>query len=124
MKVVHGIITSKYGYRKHPITGKHHHHNGIDIAAPIGTPIFTPVTGQVVSIGGDQWNGNQVRIQSELHTFIFLHLHSFAVKPGQHVIKGQNIATVGATGQVTGAHLHFEVHTSHIPINPEPYITF
>jgi len=124
MKVVNGTISSQYGYRTHPISGKHHHHNGVDIAAPAGTPVFTPVTGQVAAVGYDVINGNMVRIQSELHTFIFLHLQDYAVSTGQHVIKGQNIGRVGTTGQSTGAHLHFQVEQNHIPINPNPYINF
>ena len=124
MKVVSGIITSKFGIRVHPITGEKKMHNGVDIAAPTGTAVITPCNGQIVLTGYDENAGNRIHIQSEFHQFRFYHLHDYAVATGMHVQSGQIIGYVGNTGASTGSHLHFEVHHNAKPIDPEPFINF
>jgi len=124
MKVVNGTISSNYGYRKHPINGQHHFHTGVDIAAPESQPVFAPVTGEIIAVGGDMWNGNFIRLQCNAHTFIFCHLKDWNVHTNDRVTTGQQIGTVGKTGQTTGPHLHFEVHYHNAPIDPNPFINF
>ncbi|MCS7230784.1 MAG: M23 family metallopeptidase [Elusimicrobiota bacterium] len=105
-----GKITSKYGPRIHPITGEIKHHNGVDIGANEGTPIYSPDDGVVVRVWSDELNGNAVRIRNdEGFVFGFAHLSKVEVRQGQRVKKGEVIGRVGRTGLATGPHLHFSV---------------
>jgi len=124
MKVVEGIITSPFGKRMHPIEKVEKMHNGVDIGAPIGTPVYCPEAGQVVVRGMSPSAGNFVHVQSGALTFIFMHLSAFSVVQSQHIAKGQQIGLVGKTGMATGPHLHFEVRVNGIAVNPEIYINF
>ena len=124
MKVTQGIITSKFGMRTHPATGVRRMHNGVDISAPEGTPVFCPAGGLVAGCGMNPTMGNYIQIQTGKMTYVFMHLSSINVVRGQYVLKGQLIGAVGKTGLATGSHLHFEVHINNIPVNPEPYINF
>lgn len=107
-----GVITQHWmqnpqDYRQYNIPG----HNGLDIAAPLGTPVQAAGAGVVVWVGEDTDYGRYVRIwhpQWRLHTF-YAHLQDIHVHQGQTVAVGQTIGTVGNTGRSTGAHLHFEV---------------
>lgn len=101
-----GALTSKYGYRWGRM------HRGIDIAAPVGTPIFAAAPGVVIKSG---WNkggyGNLVDIQHPDGTLTrYAHNYRLLVQPGQFVEQGQQISLMGSTGRSTGSHLHFEVH--------------
>ena len=124
MKVTQGTITSQFGMRKDPITGEIKMHNGVDIAAPAGTPIYAPSNGQIVSVGFDIYNGNRIRMQSEFITFIFCHLQRIDVCTGLHIKEGHQIGTVGNSGRSTGYHLHFQVERNMQPINPLPFLEF
>lgn len=112
--VPQGRLTSPFGERLHPLTGERVHHRGVDLAAPVGTPILSPAAGRVTLAteryeGGD-YHGTVVVLDhgGGLHSF-YSHLDSLAVTPGQEVARGEQVGTVGATGEVTGPHLHFEV---------------
>lgn len=101
-----GALTSKYGWRWGRM------HRGIDIAAPVGTPIFAAAPGVVIKSG---WNkggyGNLVDIQHADGTLTrYAHNYRLLVQPGQFVEQGQQISLMGSTGRSTGPHLHFEVH--------------
>ena len=102
-----GILSSGYGWRWGRL------HKGIDIAAPVGTPIFAAAAGEVISAG---WNsggyGNLVKLQ-HLDGSITLYAHNnrVLVRNGQRVNKGEQIAEMGNTGFSTGSHLHFEIHS-------------
>jgi murein DD-endopeptidase MepM/ murein hydrolase activator NlpD len=124
MKVTEGRITSRFGMRVHSITKVQQMHNGVDIAAPEGTPVYCPDAGQVVVCGFSPSAGNMVHVRCGGLTFIFMHLHGFSVNQSQMVSKGQRIGSVGNTGMSTGAHLHFEVRVNGIAVNPELYIEF
>lgn len=107
---VQGRLTSKYGNRVHPITGEYKFHNGIDLAAPVGTPIVSIASGTVKKTWYDNLNGNAISILHDNgYTSGYAHLHSIDVTPGQKVTKGQKIGTVGNTGASTGAHLHLTI---------------
>lgn len=101
-----GVLTSGYGWRWGRM------HRGIDIAAPVGTPIVASAPGVVTSSG---WNaggyGNLVEIQHPDGSLtLYAHNNRLLVRKGQHVIQGQQIAEMGSTGYSTGPHLHFELH--------------
>jgi len=108
---VEGRITSGFGKRVHPVTGKPNFHNGIDIAVPIGTPIICPADGVVYWLNEDPKikGGKQLIIRhngAEYRTG-YAHLNKIYVKMGEPVREGQIIAHSGNTGIGTGAHLHF-----------------
>ncbi|MFE7417976.1 M23 family metallopeptidase [Rhodococcus sp. NPDC057529] len=101
---VSGTLSSGYG----PRWGSHH--GGIDIAAPIGTPIRSAADGEVISAGPASGFGLWVRVRhDDGDVSVYGHINEFVVNVGQRVAAGQQIATVGNRGQSTGPHLHFEV---------------
>lgn len=111
-----GYLTSPYGMRTHPISKKQKFHYGIDIAKRgANVPIYAAATGIVVHAGYLRSYGNTVIIThnmgGQVYTTLYAHLSGYSVSPGQTVKKGQRIATMGSTGDSTGQHLHFEVHT-------------
>ena len=103
-------LTSLFGYRIHPITGKAHSHTGIDIPAPGGTPIQACKSGQVVPSAYHYSYGNYVVIDhGNGNSTLYAHMSSRAVSEGQMVSQGQTIGAVGDTGNTSGPHLHYEV---------------
>lgn len=95
--------------RRHPVTGKVRAHNGIDYAARTGTPIVSAGDGKVIASAYNRFNGNYVFIKHNANIVTkYLHMNKRSVKQGQRVKQNQKIGTVGATGRVTGAHLHYE----------------
>ncbi|SFD11066.1 Opacity-associated protein A LysM-like domain-containing protein [Pseudoalteromonas denitrificans DSM 6059] len=105
--------------RKHPVTGRVKAHRGIDYAARTGTPVVSSGNGKVIKAGFSRFNGNYVFIQhGSKYVTKYLHLHKRKVKRGQKVKQGQLVGTVGATGQVTGAHLHYEFLVNGVHRNP------
>lgn len=121
--VVVGNLTSGFGYRRDPISGVRKFHNGIDIAAPRGTPVYAYTNGKVVIAGWGNMTGNYVVIDhgGGLRTK-YLHLSSISVSVGQSVKVGQKIGGVGSTGYSTGNHLHFEVTKNGVAVNPLLYL--
>lgn len=115
---VNGKITSRFGDARSTAP-----HNGLDIAAPLGTPIIAPLKGIVTANYNNSKGGNQLLI---LHTngitTGYAHLQTSLVKVGETVKRGQTIAKVGNTGQSTGPHLHFTVTKLGVKQNPENYI--
>ncbi|WP_145237708.1 M23 family metallopeptidase [Prescottella equi] len=104
VKPVSGTLTSDFG----PRWGSHH--GGLDIAAPIGTPVYAAADGVVVDAGPASGFGLWVRVKhDDGTTTVYGHVNDYQVNVGQHVVAGQQIATVGNRGQSTGPHLHFEV---------------
>jgi murein DD-endopeptidase MepM/ murein hydrolase activator NlpD len=116
-----GRVTSCYGARWGTL------HAGIDIAAPIGTPIYAPEGGVVVQAGPASGFGLAVAVQHADGTItLYGHVNQFFVSVGQSVAAGQQIAEVGNRGQSTGPHLHFEVHTGGLYVsrdNPVPWLS-
>lgn len=111
---------SGFGIRKHPISGEMLMHNGIDLVAPLGTPVFATADGVVVFAGPNGANGIQVRINHQGgYTTVYNHLQSHEnLIVGQPIFEGAPIAKVGSTGASTGPHLHYEVRKNDEAINP------
>lgn len=106
-------ITSSYGSRKDPITGKPGvFHHGIDFGGkPAGTPIEAPCNGTVRAAGYYGHAGNAVSVLSDKTgvVLLFFHMQRLSVKQGQKITAGDIIGTNGSTGKTTGPHLHFEI---------------
>ena len=113
-------ITDAFNPRRlHPVTGKVRPHNGTDFATPIGTPVLASADGVVIRVEKHPYAGRYIEIQHQgQYKSRYLHLRSALVRPGQRVAKGQRIALSGASGRVTGAHLHYELHLNNRPVNP------
>lgn len=108
---VNGRISSKFGYRIHPVTGQTQVlHNGTDLAVPVGTPVIAPANGVVDAIWNNSGGGIQLRILHNDNKFItgYAHLSQYAsgIYKGAKVKKGQVVALTGNTGSSTGPHLH------------------
>lgn len=118
-------MSSGFGTRVHPITGKIKKHTGVDLAAPQGTDIHAAEDG-VVTVA-QWWNGygNTVVIDHGNGVWtLYGHIRDGGIKvsPGQTVKRGEKIAEVGSTGNSTGPHCHFEVRINGEPVNPLPYL--
>ncbi len=101
-------ITSGWGWRRHPVTGKRKMHNGVDYKGRIGDPVYAVASGKIISSSYDAYSGNKIGIRhSDKSTSYYLHLNKRHVKTGQYVRTRQRIGTIGRTGRVTGPHLHF-----------------
>jgi murein DD-endopeptidase MepM/ murein hydrolase activator NlpD len=123
---VSGIMTSKFGPRKHPILKTVRLHAGVDWAAPTGTPVYAAAAGKVQFSGDGNGYGNLLIIghANGLETR-YAHLNKFAAdgKAGNNVQAGDLIGFVGTTGRSTGPHLHFELRKDGKPVDPIPYLT-
>lgn len=117
------VVTSSYGYRSDPFKGRRKRHNGIDIAGPIGTPIYATADGVV---GRAQWLGGYGRYVEIEHggniQTRYGHMSRLNVAPNQRVRRGDLIGFMGSTGRSTGSHLHYEVRIEGEPVNPAPFM--
>ena len=116
-------MSSRYGYRTHPITGKKKLHGGVDLAAPGGSAILAAQSGRVI-VATYHWSfGNYIIVDhGNGYSTLYAHCSKLLVRKGQTVSQGQRIANVGTTGSSTGNHLHFEVRINGARTNPMPYI--
>lgn len=130
-KPVEGRVSSSYGWRMHPTKHVKKFHYGIDIAAPLNTPVKAPANGKVkiTYINGSLTSGygrmviiDHGKINGKHVTSRYAHLNKWVVTPQQEVYKGQKIALMGNTGNVTGPHLHFEIIEDGHFVNPIQYI--
>ena len=116
-------MTSNYGMRTHPVLGGLRAHKGVDLSAPVGTPIYATADGVV---GKAAWFGGyglyvQLEHGNALETR-YGHMSRLNVAEGQHVRKGDVLGFVGTTGRSTGPHLHYEVRVNGAAVNPVPYM--
>jgi murein DD-endopeptidase MepM/ murein hydrolase activator NlpD len=118
-------MTDGFGYRVHPLYGDRRLHRGIDISAPVGTPIWAVADGTVITAEWDNSYGNFVEIRHGDGTVtLYAHADKLFVAKGQQVKQGEAIAAVGSTGRSSGPHLHFEVlPDGKIPVDPMAYLT-
>lgn len=123
MPVDEAYESSSYGWRRHPITGRHTMHEGLDFPAARGTPILAASGGVVTEARYVPGYGKMVEIShgNGLVTR-YAHASSISVKPGDLVNKGQQIARVGSTGRSTGSHLHFEVRIAGHALDPKLFL--
>lgn len=121
---VNGVkLTSEYGMRWHPVLGGRRQHKGVDLGAPMGTPIHAAADGMVSRADWFSGYGLYVALQhgGSIETR-YGHMSRLAVAAGQMVHKGDVIGYVGSTGRSTGPHLHYEVRIAGVAVNPVPYL--
>lgn len=120
---VNGWITSGFGIRTSPFTGQRSSHRGIDMASPVGTPVFAPADGVVIFMGSKAGFGNFIMIAHGYGVVTrYGHNSENMVQVGQKVKRGDQIATVGMTGRTTGPHLHYEVVLNGRNVDPKKFI--
>lgn len=116
-------VSDDYGNRIHPILGVKQFHNGIDFAAPGGSPILAAQSGTVIAAAYSSTMGNYIMINHGGGVItIYMHASALYVSAGQTVTKGQKIAAVGTTGRSTGNHLHFSVRVNGSYVSPWSYL--
>lgn len=117
-----GHLTSTFGWREHPVEGGNKFHYGVDLAAETGTDVLAFADGEVYATGESSTLGNYIMLQHQ-GGYITLYAHcSLITAAGGSVKMGDKIAEVGATGLVTGPHLHFELHDGALYLNPIYYV--
>ena len=118
------MLTSSYGYRVHPITGNYSFHNGVDLAAGQGTPIYATKSGKVTTATYNYAYGYYV-VVNHLDGFssLYGHMTHYTVSEGDYVERGEVIGYVGSTGYSTGPHLHFTIYYNGSTVNPMSYIS-
>jgi len=118
-----GYVSSRFGQRRDPFTGRKRHHSGLDIAAPAGSPVYSIAAGKVSYSG---WKGGYGRVVEITHEngliSRYAHLQLALVRKGQTIDRGKRIARVGSSGRSTGPHLHLEILKNNRAVNPEKYI--
>lgn len=116
-------LTSNFGYRSDPFSGRASFHAGIDIAGRTGDPIYAAGAGKVITTAKDGSHGKYIVVEHPggLQTW-YLHLSRIGVSAGDSVKKGQEIGSLGSTGRSTGPHLHFEIVKQGEPVDPLPYL--
>lgn len=114
-----GRITSTYGVRSDPLHGKRRFHDGVDIAAPVGSAIRAIASGQVMFSGYHPGYGRVIGVRHGGGvTTLYAHCWAIKVSVGDVVTPGDILAYVGETGRATGAHLHFEVRVRGTSVDP------
>ncbi len=118
------VVTSKYGYRTHPVTGRYQLHEGIDFRAATGTRVYAARAGKVIFAKRKGGYGKMIGIQHEDNfTTWYGHLHRIRVKVGEWVPQGKVIGLSGNTGSSTAPHLHFEIRHKGRSEKPNQYLT-
>lgn len=118
-----GRVTSPFGYRRDPFTGRSAMHSGIDYGGPIGHPIYSAAAGTVTFVGWKSGYGKTIDVTHGNGMMTrYAHLNSFDVAEGDMVAAGETIAGLGNTGRSTGPHLHFEVRINNKAVNPRPFL--
>ena len=119
-----GRISSKYGPRKDPFTGKDDFHHGLDLANSIGTPIIASMSGTVVMIGNNRGKGKYIILKhSDGFQTLYAHLNRILVSNGDYIVQGQKIGEMGNTGYSTGPHLHFSIYKNGTDVDPLIYLS-
>ena len=119
-----GWVSSGFGARTDPFTGRRSFHRGVDIAAPRGTPVRATQGGRVAAVGRGAVLGNYIIVSHFLagYSSLYGHLDRIYVSRGETVHRGERVGRVGSTGRSTGPHLHFEIRRGNIQVNPAQLI--
>ena len=118
-------ISSPYGWRTHPVHGDRRFHSGIDLAGPMGTPIYATRAGKVTIAKYSSSAGYYVHIDhGDGFGSRYMHMTHYVVRAGQSVSQGQVIGYMGSTGTSTGSHLHLSLYLNGSTVNPANYIKF
>ena len=116
-------ITSPFGWRVHPVLGRRRLHGGVDVAVPTGTDVVAIADAEVLYVATDGVNGRYVKLDhGHGLTSVYCHNDSTLVRRGQRVKQGEVVAKSGASGRVTGPHLHFQVELDETPVDPEIFL--
>lgn len=124
IKPLTGTITSRFGLRNPTTETVPKYHTGIDIAANTGTVFVAAMEGRVILVSSQGDYGNHIKIQKDDVITLYAHCDKIYVTEGQEIVQGQELGEVGATGNVTGAHLHFEVRKNENLVNPDDLLDF
>ena len=124
IKPLTGTITSRFGHREPTTATVPKNHTGIDIAAKTGTVIYAALDGVVKIASSEGDYGNHLRIEKDDVAIYYAHCSKLYVKEGDYVTQNQPIAEVGATGNVTGPHLHFEIRKDDRYVDPDMILDF
>ncbi|HAP32840.1 MAG TPA: hypothetical protein DCQ14_07305 [Firmicutes bacterium] len=120
---VHGMVSSEFGRRRSPFTGRREFHDGIDIVAPPGTPVHGGAGGRVILVTYQRGLGNVIIVEHGYgYRTLYGHLSGFSVSTGDEIEKGQPIGYVGNTGMSTGPHLHYTVFVRGVAVNPREFM--
>ncbi len=120
---VHGRIGSPFGLRRFFNGEPRNPHSGLDLVAPAGTPIKAPAAGKVIDTGDFFFTGHAVFLDHGQGLISgYFHMQQIDVEPGQRVQRGDILGTVGATGRVTGPHLHMNVYLNRTKVDPELFL--
>lgn len=116
-------ISSGFGYRRDPFTGRAAMHRGLDFRGPMGAPIHAAADGTVTFVGNKSGYGRVVEItHGDGMMTRYAHMSRFDSRVGQQVVAGTVIGRIGNSGRSTGPHLHFEVHINGRAVNPRPFL--
>lgn len=120
-----GTLTSGFGYRDHPIDGEYKFHYGVDLAVDMRTEVACFTDGKVIFTGQGEINGNYMKVEhADGFVTLYAHLDEILVETGDSVQTGEIIALSGATGQVSGPHLHFQIYHNEKLVNPEAFLEY
>ena len=121
--VENGWVSSPFGMRRDPFTGKNCHHSGLDIAAPLGTSVHAITAGVVVEAAFNNVLGNYIILRhKDGRESVYGHLSKKFVIVGDKISRGMTIGAVGSTGRSTGNHLHLEIREGSVPVNPAKFL--
>ncbi len=124
IKPLEGEITSRFGPRESKYANVSKYHTGIDIARVIGTVICSAMDGDVELVSDEGYYGKHLKITNGEVSTLYAHCSKIYVQEGEHIMKGQQIAEVGDTGNVTGPHLHFEIRRNDVYVDPDLILNF
>ena len=117
-------LASGFGVRKNPFGRGYEFHDGVDLPAPYGTPVYATAAGRIIGVGWSQVLGRYVRIDHGYgYQTLYGHLSRIGVRRGQWVERGQTIGWVGSTGRSTGPHVHYSVFRHGKATDPRPYLS-
>ena len=118
-----GIKSSEFGVKRFINNQPRNRHTGLDLAAPIGTEIISPLSGKVILVGNFYYRGKTVFLDHGGGIIsTYSHMSKVVVQQGQSLEKGDLIGAVGQSGRVTGPHLHWQIILLGIPVDPELFL--